>query len=656
MRKFSPKKVKPNNDTANVQLLKRMRRRIIWQAGLALTVIVLTMVIVFAMTAAWSNNIVQTSGLQFQAQAWGFEGKITIGTDPIAAGPGDEGAVTLQVVNDNQDVSLVSVNVTKSQMDYRMQERLYFYVDAQQTRNGEKMDRVYLNSKSSYTYTLFDGQTLTMNDTYYNDAPLKWHWVYDVLGYYVLGNAHTDETGVYVAEWLKPIEYDYDESTTVFDADGNLVSIDGVSALAFLNALSAKDGYAGVIDEDTPCIGGYYAVDVDAEGYGVYAYLCNYGEIESAILYDTELGERAAAKDETLKPFVADLTVTAEDSRSKIVEASSLAALQDAIASGEADIIRLSGDITIPAGETLTIPADAEVTLDLNAKQITSQTTVSDETAIGLEEGASLTMYNGEMTGSGGRAIRTIGAKLVMRDVHLSGFSQGVRIADSSGKQGLDSDVHLIDCTIDTTGTAIAVIGNGTQSEVKTRVVVEDCTITSDVAAISGNGTSSGSGMWGTDIQIIDSTITGNKDKYSAGIYHPQKDSTLTIYNSIVSGYTGVAIKGGHISVVDSSVVGYGTAQEAQFHDNGWTDTGDAIYIETNYEYDILLEISGTSIIHADDADAYSVQVYEPDASHVTVKIYGGKFDEDQTAWLDSDSEQVLNDSGKYIVAPKTTG
>ena len=86
-----PKFLRQTNNRSGKQnssaALKQIKRNIYWQAGLALMTIILTVVIVFAMSAAWYTNIVQASGLVFQAESWGFEGDIVVNTDVIEAAP-----------------------------------------------------------------------------------------------------------------------------------------------------------------------------------------------------------------------------------------------------------------------------------------------------------------------------------------------------------------------------------------------------------------------------------------------------------------------------------------------------------------------------------------------------------------------------------------
>ena len=647
-----PKYLKKNNkntaQSSDSAALRKAKKNIYWQAGLALVTIILTIVIAFAMTSAWYTNIVQTSGLVFEAEAWGFEGTINVDSDPIVAGPGDDGVIHLEVENESESIITVGVNISKARMAEEMQQRLYFYVDTQLTRNGETMERVYLNNQEGYSYTLFSNGKLTLTEEVHNDALLKWQWVYDVLGYYVYGTEYKDtegNTNVRIAEYLRPIEYDYDEATTTFTTDENnnlvmvLQTVDGkTTADQFLVNLSKTDGYEGTIDPKQKLGAGFYPVDVevDADGNrcGVYAYLCNCAEIELATQNDTRLGQ-AAAKGEEAQKYETQLTISAQKNKNNVINVTSLAALNTAIEMGEADVIQLSSNITIPSDESLVISKGEKIMLDLNKYTIISE---NANTAILVEEGGSLTMVNGKLDGTGAKTangIYAIGAEAMLSNVDISGCSVGLYVADDRGR-ALDSKVHLVSCRVEASGYGIVVKGNGSKSEHLTQVIVENCTITSDSVGISGNGSDSNCG---TDIQIIKSTIRGKPDKVTTGVFHPQADSKLTVYNSEVSGYTGMIIKGGSVSVVDSKVSGLGAKQAPAFHNSGSADTGDGIYIETNYGGDILLEISGGSIIKSADSD--SLQVYEPAATNVTIRIYDGTFDEAQPdEYIDEGSVQ----------------
>lgn len=663
-RKAVPKYLKQNNAPSGRESspdFSKVQKNIYRQATLAGLTVVLTIVILFAMTSAWYTNIVQTSGLVFEAEAWGFDGTIKVNEESIIAAPGDDGLIHLEVQNTSDSISAISVNVSKTGMLEEMQKRLFFYVDTHMNRDGETMDRVYLNNYEGYTYTVFSNGNLTLTEQASNAPQLKWHWVYDVLGYYVLGTPVKGEDGTTIRmdikEYLRPIEYDYDEATTMMTGEGenleiSLTTVDGTTdPFTYLYLLSEKDGYPGKIDFNKKLANGYYPVDVDANGYGVYAYLCNYTEIEEATRYDTRLGELAYDKandvkldpeDEKLLTHKVTLTISAQKNESTAINVNTLNALNTAIAKNTADVVQLSSNITIPAGEALTIPANTRVMVDLNGHTITS----TDGTAIQAEPGSSLTMLNGTIDGPGDSTktygIYATGAEVVMSKVDVTDFRYGIYMGDNESSNQLDSRVHMVGCTVDAEWYAVFISGNGSLSEQKTQLIIEDSQLSSDGIVITGNGDASGYGRWGTDIQIIGSTVTQTSEKEGAGIYQPQQNSTLTITNSTVTGYTGMAIKGGSVRIIDSTIAGFGGYVAPAFNGSGFSDTGDAVYVETGYGYEIQLDISGDSKLTKVTSESRSLRVYKEDATNVSVVIHSGTFAEAQPdAYIAEGSEQT---------------
>lgn len=649
-----------------------MRNNIYRQAALAGLTIVLTVVILFAMTSAWYTNIVQTSGLVFEAESWGFDGKIEIGGEnAIQAAPGDDGLIPLTVENTGEGVSAITVNVSKGGMTEEMQKRLYFYVDTNMSRNSEIMDRVYINSREGYTYTLFQNGSLTLSEQVSNAPQLRWHWVYDVLGYYVLAQATTvgEKTTMTVYEYLRPIEYDYDAATVTITESGDTVTaklstVDGsMDPEVYLWALSKKDGYQGEIDPQKKLSNGYYPVDVDDTGYGVYAYLCDYSKIQTNTLYDTKLGELAykvknnetlTTDEEKLKEALSNtvtLNISAQKTETTAVNVSTFSSLQQAINMQKADVVQLSSDITLSEKNTLTIAGNTRVMLDLNGHTIKN----TSGTAIEVQSGSSLTLTNGKLEATQDvvqektYGISATGAEVVMSEVTVTGFDYGVYIGDHLNNNELDSLVRLVGCTIDGKTRAVMVSGNGTMSDQKTQVIIESCTLSSEGVALSGNGDTSRSG---TDIQVISSTVIGNsKDGTvcAGGIYQPQKDSTLRIYDSNVTGYNGVAIKGGTVEIIDSTIVGNGNdAKTPSFDGSGYTDTADAVYIETNYGYEIVLHISDSELY---SAKGQCLQVFEKDATNVAIHIESGTFNKPSIQeYLPEGKTLSEPESGKYHV------
>lgn len=613
------------HDTSPV--LKRARKNIYKQALLAGLLIVLTVVVLFAGTAAWYTNIVQSSGLVFEASAWGFEGDVTLTGGAISVAPGDEGVVELTARSDSSELTAVSLNVSRAQMSDEICKRIFFYIDTSKVRNGETMDRIYLGSQDSYTYLLFGRQTLLLTETVHNDAPLKWHWVYDVLGYYVQGTYDGVNGIMSVSEYLRPLEYEFDEAKTTF-LNGQLATIDGSTTVEdFLLEQSRKDGYPGEIDtadavtvDDGKRI--YYPVAVDATGSGVWAYLCTYSEIMTNTEYDTALGKQVAQG--TTPTYTAAITISAQNSKLEAVQVSTPAALLTQIeqASGTKTVIRLEDDITLSEPLVIGGSETQQVMLDLNGKtlMVDPGDYSANGAAIQVAAGSGLTMTNGSLVGSGdGYAIDGAGAEITLSGVTISGVKRALNIRDNSASNTRNSDakIHLVDCRIESSDAAVLISGNGTDSAQTTQLVVEGTTIESDYIGIAFNGSAD---QWGTSTQIINSNIYG----YWAGVYHPQGDGTLVISGgSTISGYTGMVLKGGNTTVLDSTIHGTGEQNvPTSVSMSGFHDTGDGIYIESNYGWEILLKVSGDSTVISDHAQ--ELRVY-PDDSNVKVTINGSR-------------------------------
>lgn len=669
-----------NTKSAGSTALKRAKRNIYWQAGLAMVTIVLTIVILFAMTAAWYTNIVQTSGLVFQAEAWGFDGTIRMEDKSVEIAPGDEGLICLEVENTSSSIAAVSVTASKSGITTYpdMKRRLYVYADAQMVRNGETMERVYLNSLDSYTYTLFANGKLVLSEDTHSDAQLKWQWVYDMLGYYVLGTWTEDTTGqnpdggtFTELEYLRPVEYDLDAATFEYVTDDTgittieLKTVDGKTTVKeFLAELSKKDGYENDIGFDKAVGKGYYPVEVDDKGYGVYVYLCNYAEIEIATQYDTDLGIRAAQAAEQgieMPTYPIQLNVSAQKNDENLIKVTSVTGLNEAMRMLSGTVVQLSENITLDGDDVIQVPVGSDVILDMNGYEIISNT---GGNVFKMDPGSAITVTNGTITGTQkGTGFHSVGAEVTLYKVNISGFTDAIYVADFTTGNELDSRVRIVDCDINALDCAVYMGANGSASAQKTQLVVEDSTLRGDGVVIYGNGRTDGDGRWGTDIQIMNSHIIGNASTLSVGIFHPQKDSELTIYNSTVTAYSGIQLKGGHVQILGSTIEGTGAAlnREPNPQMSGCDDTGDGLYVETNYGYEIQVDIRGVTIQNEDGTETYveselkstnnhSLRVVKASDPNVVIRIVSGKFKEEQhETYIARGSEQLLVD-GVYLV------
>ena len=629
-------------------LLGVLRKNIVMRALLAIVTVVLTVIVLFSLTVAWFTNVVQTGGLHFQTEQWEFDGEITIHQQNIVMSPGDSGVIPLTVENEGKHIVAASVSVSKDSMTTNaeltemMKKRLYFYVDTTATRNDESMDRVYVSDKNSYTYTILPESKLMLTEASHNAPLLKWEWVYDVLGYYVVGQSVEATGEVNISEYIRPIVYDYDETKTTFNSDSSLATIDGSkTALAFLKEITATDGYAGAIDENTVPTGrGYYPISVDANGYGVWLHLCTYTEIQQNIADDTTIGQmqNAPACQVTIK-------ISGSNSREEQTHVKSEAELISALKNPTAGIVTLSDDVALTA--PIALGAGTNAILDLNGK--TLSTTASQ--IFSLQSGANLSVSNGNLSGSIDNktaAVYAEGAYVTMKNVNISNVYQGFSIKDHLVDGS--SSVRISGSVIEASYNGIHLYGNADASGSRTEIVVENSTVKGEgYAGICCNGS-----YRATDITVKNSTITG----YWTAIYHPQKQSTMTITNSTLTGYTGLVVKGGTVTVENSTVTATPDAAHnaPAYNNSGFSDTADGIYLEGGYDADAVIYINGSSVVTSSGADgSLAVRHYAEDGTPVAIHITGGSYNSDVKDYCVDGYQVIANGNGTYTVAQETT-
>ena len=212
-------------------------------------------------------------------------------------------------------------------------------------------------------------------------------------------------------------------------------------------------------------------------------------------------------------------------------------------------------------------------TLDLNGKKyVTSAYKILDLN----EDGAELTVKNGtlESTATGGEDTNAFGVGTLHSDVTLN--LESVNIVMHSDN--------------------FAVVTNGSNTGITFNIT-------------------------GGSIQT-----TAN----SAGIYFPSADSSLTIDGTSITAGTGVAVKGGTVTIRGNATIqGIGAKVTPDAPENsGVTNTGDALYVEGNYaDRAVVVNIeSGTFT----STNGYAVQKLFEESSTAaekkTIAISGGSF------------------------------
>ena len=620
---------------SNRELAERSRASFgkIWkQALFALAALATLGVLLYSLTTAWYTNVAETTELVFETESWGFEGQVKALDTGLLLAPGQSACAALSVTNDGEQINQITVTVDKSSMPEELQKRIYFYVPATVKQHEETVECVYLSPYGGYSYRVMPKSTLLLTADSAADAPVRCEWVYDVLGYYVYGTLDKDHKLITAEQikaskrkdveapvYIRPVEYDYDKA--IFQ-DDKLLTVDGDKVDDFVKALLAADGYKNV--DTTKIVGDYYAVNItgmsETEQTGLWLYLCTQTEIEAATELDTRIGTYRyllARKDdqgntveltedekkeyvsvaELLTGTSATIQIAGQNLRTSIADVTEVKNLTAALEQGES--VRLAGDMTL--GEAITIPADKDVIIDLNGKQLT--TAVVGQPVLEGAPGSSITVLNGTIDGgSRDTAVQLVGSSAAFSGVTIQGRLL-IDDKNESNENGTVSVVRLSNCTLKTVGdeqVGVHVFGNGAASSSRTVLLVEDCTIESTFAGILGNGSDD---CYGTDIQVLNSTVKG---KY-AGIYQPQRGSRLLVQNSTVEGMTGIAIKGGTVTIRNCIVNGTAedgfvpTEEQVKASRNGWLDTGAGVYVEANYDWaeEIAMTIAGSTISSA---------------------------------------------------------
>lgn len=605
----------------------------VWkQALLVLAVLTVLGVLLYSLTTAWYTNVAETTELVFETENWGFEGQVKALDTGLLLAPGQSAYAALSVTNDGEQINQITVTVDKSSMPEELQKRIYFYVPAAAKESDKTADRVYLSTYGGYSYRVMPKSTLLLTADSAADAPVRCEWVYDLLGYYVYGTLDKDNklitaeqikagnrTDVAAPVYIRPVEYDYDKA--IFQ-DDKLLTVDGVKVDDFVKDLLAADGYKNA--DTTTKVGDYYAVNITgtsgSEQTGLWLYLCTQTEIEAATELDTRIGtyryllEQKDEQDRSI-PLTEEQTKEYEDVaallggakaaiqiagqnlRTSIADVTEAESLTAALTRGES--VRLAGDMTLK--DTVTIPADKDVIIDLNGKQLT--TNVVGQPVLKGAPGSSITVLNGTINGgSRDTAVQLVGSSAAFSGVTIQGRLL-IDDKNESNENGTVSVVRLSNCTLKTVGNeqgGVHVFGNGAASSSRTVLLVEDCTIESTFAGILGDGSDN---CYGTDIQVLNSTVKG---KY-AGIYQPQRGSRLLVQNSTVEGMTGIAVKGGTVTIRNCIVNGTGkkdvvpTEEQVKASRNDGLDTGAGVYVEANYDWaeEIAMTIAGSTISSA---------------------------------------------------------
>ena len=158
----------------------------------------------------------------------------------------------------------------------------------------------------------------------------------------------------------------------------------------------------------------------------------------------------------------------------------------------------------------------------------------------------------------------------------------------------------------------------------------------------------------GISINLTGGSVSSKSD--GTGIYFPSADSTLVIDGTAVTSDTALAVKGGTVTIRGEAVL-HGTGPRRTLdaaQGSGTNQTGAAVYLEGNYQWDTTVNIESGYFI-SDQAEA--VQMLFADETYVkTISITGGYFTSDPSAYLAEGKAAVASDKAGYAYMVGTAG
>ncbi|MBQ3557126.1 MAG: hypothetical protein IJA11_04960, partial [Oscillospiraceae bacterium] len=348
--------------------------------------------------------------------------------------------------------------------------------------------------------------------------------------------------------------------------------------------------------------------------------------------------------------------------------------LQAAIdAAGEGDTVTLLADVAL--SDTVKILADKTVTLDLNGKTIDGTGNVR----IALMSYGDLTLKDSsaEQTGvikagigTAGNAVNICAGSFTMESGSIYSLNNAILIDEEDAVVNIkggkitaepgtnNSAVFYVSST---SATKITITG-GEMVGYNGILLWNNTEVEMTSGSIEGQGTE-GVGIQGngsrdnTAIAISGGSVTGGE----VGIYHPQ-GGTLTISDdAVISGGTGIVVKGGNVTISGGTINGTGAAGAYAPVGSGFKSTGDALYVE-HYDNSTNSENYGTPVVtvtggvfnSANGAAVASYANLNNAANGVAALekfISGGTFNKTPAAELAADGfEFAANGDGTYGV------
>lgn len=190
---------------------------------------------------------------------------------------------------------------------------------------------------------------------------------------------------------------------------------------------------------------------------------------------------------------------------------------------------------------------------------------------------------------------------------------------------------------------------DGTVTHHNVTLNLEDVALTANGSADDGYGIITNGTSTGINISLKGGSVNAPN---GIGIYFPPADSTLTIDGTTITGTTGVAVKGGDVTIKGGAQIsGTGEKREPSPVNSGVTNTGSAVYVEGNYDRDINVNIESGMFT---SVNSTAVQMLKDDTTTSdteTIVISGGTFsDKPEDEFVYTGLKAVETDDRNYTI------
>ncbi|MDM8271354.1 hypothetical protein [Thermophilibacter provencensis] len=331
----------------------------------------------------------------------------------------------------------------------------------------------------------------------------------------------------------------YQDLGAVSITGGTFSSVDGVNAIKAYtyNNSDREEGEWATAGDVVTVSGGSFSTSVPAD-------LC----ADGLKPVDGEDGSHTVG-------FAQDKLAAVYDAQGNVLSAHD--SLSAAItAAGEGQTVTLLDDVT----ESVTIPADKNLTFDLAGYTLTGQSTA---VAVTVENGAALAIKGGAVKSASGYAVVTMGS-LETSDVTIGapgGVQVGYQATPIAGSFTMGAGTKISATGAGSCG--VLIFGDGTNTS---SFVMNGGEIRVPMGfGISGNGSA---GLGNTSIVINDGEVVSDN---GPALYHPQSGE-LVLNGGSLTGCVGVQMCSGSLSVPEGSAVSVKSTGADDMADKGAGD------------------------------------------------------------------------------------